>query len=233
MAPHDLDREGPASGTNRDKEPVPGRERRERERRAAYLGFVAHEARNPLSTALWSSELLARIPAEERGGARGEKLAASCRRALERVRHLLDDHLLSERLETGGLALRPEAVAAEELLAAAQRRTGVTARGGFGRDLLILADRTVAERAVEGVLAAAGRGGAAVAVEGQRAGHRVLLRVRGAAPPPDALEDPTRGSTPLDRARPLALSMARRAAIAAGGRLALDGPGYLLDLPAA
>ena len=70
-----------------------------RERRASYLGFVAHEARNPLATALWSAELLGRISPEERGGARGEKLAATCRQSLERLRHIVEDHLLSDRIE--------------------------------------------------------------------------------------------------------------------------------------
>ena len=37
------------------------------EERSGYLGFVAHEVRNPLSTALWSAELLARMSPAERG----------------------------------------------------------------------------------------------------------------------------------------------------------------------
>jgi signal transduction histidine kinase len=207
---------------------------RDRERRASYLGFVAHEARNPLATALWSAELLGRITPEERAGARGEKLAATCRRALERLRHLVEDHLLAERLDAGGLPMHPEAVSLEELVSAAAKRARLeTWRGDLGRNLFVMADRTTAERAVEGALAAAAREGAAVEVEGRLQAGRVVLRVRGAEPPPQALEDPGRGTTPPDRARPLALSMARRAARAAGGRLAVEGGAYLLELPAA
>jgi signal transduction histidine kinase len=207
---------------------------RDAERRASYLGFVAHEARNPLATALWSAELLGRISPEERAGARGEKLAASCRRALERLRHLVEDHLFSERLDAGGIPLVPEAVALEELVSAAAKRGGIQAwRGDLERNLFVLADRSAAERSIEGALAAAARGGTAVEVEGRLLARRVVLRVRGAEPPPQALEDPRRGTTPSDRARPLALSMARRAARAAGGRLAVEGGAYLLELPAA
>lgn len=206
---------------------------REREARAGHLGFVAHEVRNPLATALWSAELLGRIGPEERAGARGEKLAATCRRALQRLRHLVEDHLLSERLDAGGIPLHPEAVALEEVVAAAAKRAGLEGwRGDLDGDLLVVADRIVAERAVEGALAAAARGGAPVEVEARLHSGRVVLRVRGAEPP-QALDDPRRGSAPFDPARPLALSMARRAALAAGGRLALGDGAYLLELPAA
>ncbi len=202
--------------------------------RASYLGFVAHEARNPLATALWSAELLGRISPEERAGPRGERLAAACRRSLERLRHLVEDHLLSERLDAGGLSMHPEAVPLEELVSAAAKRAGVQGwKGDLRGDLHVLSDRTVAERSVEGAMAAAARGGAAVEVEGRLAGGRVVLRIRGADPVPRALEDPRRGTAPADRARPLARSMARRAARAAGGRLDVQAGAYLLELPAA
>ena len=206
----------------------------ERERRASYLGFVAHEARNPLATALWSAELLGRISAEERAGPRGEKLAATCRRSLDRLRHLVEDHLFSERLDAGGLPMHREVVALEDLVAAAARRARLEGwKGDLGRDLHVLADRAVAERCLEGALAAAARGGTAVEIEGRLAQGRVALRIRGAQPGPEAMQDPRRGTSPADRARPLALSMARRAALAAGGRLTVQGGAYCLELPAA
>lgn len=207
---------------------------RGREERASYLGFVAHEVRTPLSTALWSVELLGRIPPEERGGARGEKLYATCHRALERLRHLVEDHLLSERLDVGGLPIHPQAVPLGELVSAAAKRARIGSwRADLGGDPLVLADRTAAEHAIEGAMAAAARGGAAVEVQAQLVEGRVVLRILGAEPPSRALEDPPRGAEPFDRARPLALSMARRAAAAAGGRLAVEGGAYLLELPAA
>ena len=69
--------------------------------RPGHLGFVAHEIRNPLSTALWTAEMLARMTAADRGGARGEKLSAMCLRSVARVRQLIEDHLLCERLDAG------------------------------------------------------------------------------------------------------------------------------------
>ena len=84
------------------------------DRRRAFLGFIAHEVRNPLSTALWSAELLGRITAEERGGARGEKLSAMCLRSISRVRQLVEDHFLCERLDSGGIPLRAEPVVVRE-----------------------------------------------------------------------------------------------------------------------
>lgn len=207
---------------------------REGEQRPGYLGFVAHEVRTPLSTALWSAELLGHMAPAERAGARGEKLAATCRRALERLGHLVEDHLLAERLDAGGLPEHPEVAAVEDLIAAAVKRSGIQAwRAEGGLDLLVLADRAMAEKAVEGTLAAAARGGAAVEVHGRLLGGWVTLLIVGAEPPPQALEDPRRGSEPVDRVRPLALPMARRAARAAGGRLAVEGGAYLLELPAA
>src|SRR5512138_522027 len=83
-------------------------------RRGAFLGFVAHEVRNPLSTALWSAELLARLSAEERGGARGEKLVGMCLRSISRVRQLVEDHFLCERLDSGGIPVRAEGVGLRE-----------------------------------------------------------------------------------------------------------------------
>src|SRR5512142_464964 len=84
--------------------------------RGGYLGFVAHEVRNPLSTALWSAELLARMAAEERSGPRGDKLTGMCLRSLSRVRQLIEDHFLCERLDVGGLPLRIEVIPVRALL---------------------------------------------------------------------------------------------------------------------
>ena len=43
-------------------------------KRARYLGFVAHEIKNPLATALWSCDLLKRMEGAERSGERAEKM---------------------------------------------------------------------------------------------------------------------------------------------------------------
>ena len=43
-------------------------------KRGKYLGFVAHEIKNPLATALWSCDLLKRMGGEDRTGERAEKM---------------------------------------------------------------------------------------------------------------------------------------------------------------
>lgn len=202
--------------------------------RPGHLSFVAHEIRNPLSTALWTAELLGRLSAEERGGARGEKLAAICLRSVGRVRLLVEDHLLCERLDAGGYPVRPEPVPLAEVLAAIQERwppgDGVLSAAGV-EGLVALADRTLLERLLDGLLAAAAAGAPEVRVAAASLGDRLEVRVTGAAP--GSLADPSRGAPSEQRGRALSLAMARRVAGALGGALVVDGDGYLLSIPSA
>lgn len=207
-----------------------------REQRSGYLAFVAHEVRNPLSTALWSAELLARISADERGGPRGEKLAGMCLRALARVRLLVEDHFLSERLDVAGIPVRAEEISVQEALEAAIGR-----RSGFGAacdvsgadGLVVIADRALLDRAMDALLTAAGQGGAHIAVECGETGGGAVVRFRGAPPAPDALADPDRDTPSDPKGRPLALGMARRIAWALGGSLSVVDGKYVLSLPLA
>jgi signal transduction histidine kinase len=207
--------------------PAPGPDR------ASHLGFVAHEIRNPLSTALWTAELIGRIAPEERGGARGERLAALCLRALGRVRTLIEDHLLCERLDTGAHPVAVEPVALAEVLEAIRRRG---AAGGavlverVEEGLVAWADRGLLERALEGVVAVAARDVAEVRLAAARRGGEVEIRVEGAIP--GSLVDPMKGADPDPRGRGLALPTARRVAAALGGRLEVDGGAYRLTLRA-
>jgi signal transduction histidine kinase len=203
--------------------------------RPSHLSYVAHEVRNPLSTALWTAELLARLGPAERGGARGEKLAAICLRSVNRVRLLVEDHLLCERLDAGSYPIRAEAVKLAELLQGLQARWPA---GGGGLTLpldsalVAQADRSLLERALEGLLAAAaGPEEAAVRVDASRRGERLELRVTGG--PIGSLADPERGSPSEQRGRALSLAMARRVAAAIGGALEVEGGAYLLSIPSA
>ncbi len=208
--------------------------RREEGVRAGYLAFTAHEVRNPLSTALWSAELLTRMPAAERGGARGEKLASMCLRALTRLRLLVEDHFLIERLETGGLSTRLEALSPGEALAAAIARrpqdSGPCELQGSPH-ALVAADRLLLERSLSGLLHAAGRGGAPVRVSASREGAWIVIHVRGAPPPEAALVDPGQGSESDAHGHSLSLAMARRVATVLGGELRIEKDGYLFTLP--
>jgi signal transduction histidine kinase len=206
------------------------------QRRGAFLGFVAHEVRNPLSTALWSVELLSRLSAEERGGARGEKLTGMCMRSIARVRQLVEDHFLCERLDAGGLSLKLEAVPAREiaegLLERRPKEQGEVSLD-LPEDLALQGDRLLLDRALDALVAAAGRDAAPVRISVRMVGSAVTLQVSGAPPLPDALRDPMKGSPSDQRGRALALPLARRIAAALGGALTATPEGYALSLPRA
>jgi signal transduction histidine kinase len=205
----------------------------EADARGGYLGFVAHEVRNPLSTALWSAELLARMTGEERGGARGEKLTAMCLRSLARVRQLVEDHFLCERLDARGIPVRLESIALRPLLdeVAGRRALDLGALEILvGPEVWVDCDRQLLDRGLEALLSVAGREGAAVRVEASEAGGRVQLRISGAPADALTLDDPRKGSPGDTKGRALALPLARRVAAALGGSLSLDGEACLLSL---
>jgi signal transduction histidine kinase len=212
-----------------------GEDRNDEDRRGSYLGFVAHEVRNPLSTALWSAELLGRIAPEERGGARGERLSAMCLRSIARVRQLVEDHLLCERLDVGGMPLRPEAVSPREVVEGILSKPGEHGEVSFDLDagLAVEGDRALVERALDALVAAAGAEKAAVRVTARVEAGRIAITVVGHPPSADGLEDPQKGSPSDGRGRALAVPLARRIARALGGSLAATQTGYVLSLPRA
>jgi K+-sensing histidine kinase KdpD len=218
-------------------ETTPARSPREDPRsteRAGYLAFVAHEMRNPLATALWSAELLVRLSPEERGGPRGEKLAGMCLRTLSRLRHLVEDHFLAERLSIGGIPVRVEPVSLREAIAAALGRAAPARSDVSTDDFVVMADRAMFERAIEALVASASREDAPVSVRSALldSPRAVAVEVRGAPPAPDALRIPDR-STPSDpTGRALGLLMARAVAYAHGGSLAPLADGFALVVPA-
>lgn len=205
-----------------------------KEPRAGYLGFVAHEFRNPLATALWCSELLGRIPPEERAGARGAKLAALAHRAVRRISSLVEDHLLAERLGVEGIPLKIEPVGLREVAAEAGERAAPA--GGLTVAVpdvaTVPADRTLLAMIVEALVGAAGRDGAPVRIEASAAGGALRLAVRGAPQPRDALDLPRKGTMSAGSTRPLGLVMAAAAAAALGLDLRADGDLLELAWPA-
>jgi signal transduction histidine kinase len=224
MESPDRTEESPASAEERE---------RAAELRSAYLGFAAHEIRNPLSTALWTAELLARMTPEERAGSRGSKLSAMCVRSLSRVRQLIEDHFLIERLDAGGQPLRPEPVQVREALEALRARGLEPSEEAVEVDATVVADRAIVERVLEAMLGAALGAGAVARIEARTEGDRLLVRVDGEPAAPDALADPAKGAPSDQRGRALALPAARRAAAALGGALSIEGGGYVLTLPRA
>jgi signal transduction histidine kinase len=89
--------------------------------RGKYLGFVAHEIKNPLATALWSCDLLKRMDPADRAGARAEKMIEVSLRALRRMRRLVDDFFTIERLLEHGYQLKREDVGIKDLVEPAMR----------------------------------------------------------------------------------------------------------------
>jgi signal transduction histidine kinase len=92
-------------------------------RRGKYLGFIAHEIKNPLATALWSCDLLKRMDAADRAGPRADKMIDAALRALRRMRRLVDDYFTIERLQDG-YELRPEPVELHTVVEAAIAQLG-------------------------------------------------------------------------------------------------------------
>jgi K+-sensing histidine kinase KdpD len=189
--------------------------------------------RNPLSTALWSAELLARLTPEDRAGPRGEKLSNMCLRALQRLRLLVEDHFLAERLEVGGIPFKMEPIKVKDALDQATAKAGAGWSVSMDEAVAVMGDRALVERSLEALMAVAGTGQTPVRVEAARSGASVEIRVHGAKPAPDALERPHKGTPSDPTGRALSLHMTREVANALGGALALHGDGYLLTLPAA
>jgi signal transduction histidine kinase len=206
------------------------------ESRASHLGFVAHEIRNPLSTALWTAELLGRMEASERAGQRGEKLAGMCLRSLQRVRNLVEDHLLAERLDTGLYPVRPEPTTLVDAVVASEGRRGSAEQPmelSIAPGLTVLADRALLGRLIDSLLDVARQGVSAIRVAGASADGEASLTVRGALADPRLLDDPLKGASSDTRGRSLALPAARRIAVRMGGRLEVMDGAWVLTLPEA
>lgn len=206
------------------------------ESRASHLGFVAHEIRNPLSTALWTAELLGRMDGEERAGQRGEKLAGMCLRSLQRVRNLVEDHLLSERLDTGLYPVRPEPTSLLDAVVASEGRRGSGEQPmemALAPELGVLADRTLLGRLLDALFDAARQGVSAIHVSAGAADGEVAMTVRGGIAEPRLLDDPLKGAASDTRGRALALPAARRVAEHLGGRLEVRDGAWVLALPEA
>jgi signal transduction histidine kinase len=202
--------------------------------RGGHLGFVAHEIRNPLSTALWTAEMLARMSMEERGGARGEKLSAMCLRSVMRVRQLVEDHFFCERIDAGGLSLKLEPLGAKETLEGVlAKHPAQTTTSDADAELGVTADRGLLERGLDALVAVAGAGGVPVTITVRGAGRQVAFHVKGKAADEATLADPIKGSPSDPTGRALAVPLARRVAVTLGGSLSVRDGGWLLTLPRA
>ena len=135
-------------------------------KRGKYLGFVAHEIKNPLATALWSCDLLKRMDAGDRTGERADKMIDVSLRALRRMRRLIDDFFTIERLLEQGYDLKRERVALKDLVEPAMRllseKDGISTEGWVVEldDAAILGDAEMLRRALRLSLEHMARGSA-------------------------------------------------------------------------
>jgi K+-sensing histidine kinase KdpD len=168
-------------------------------RRGKYLGFVAHEIKNPLATALWSCDLLKRMETAERSGPRAEKMVDASLRALRRMRRLVDDFFTIERLHEHGYELHAESLEMRSLVEGAM--VALTEKDGIGTqgwtvdvpgELVVSGDVEMLRRGVRAVLEHMAKGGAGQAqltLVGRvlPAGGELIVR---SSEPPDPLVPP-------------------------------------------
>lgn len=158
--------------------------------RERLLSFLVHELRNPLASALWSAEMLARL---ESPNPRQERLARLGLRSMRRLRALLEDMFALERVPVRAPAGRADL--AEALERAADLRDGFPGELVLDPDLphvVTPVDPVLLDRLLRACLrraAYAGEGGradAGITVVGEVA----RLIVRRADVPPDRLDPP-------------------------------------------
>jgi K+-sensing histidine kinase KdpD len=166
-------------------------------RRGKYLGFVAHEIKNPLATALWSCDLLKRMDTADRSGPRAEKMVDASLRALRRMRRLVDDFFTMERLNEHGYELHSETVGLRSLVDGAMvtltEKEGMATQGwsvDVPGQVMVTGDVEMLRRGLRLVLEHMARGSQApLTLVGHAAPSGVELLVR-ASKPPDPLVPP-------------------------------------------
>ena len=162
-------------------------------RRGKYLGFVAHEIKNPLATALWSCDLLKRMDAADRGGPRAEKMVDASLRALRRMRRLVDDYFTIERLHERGYELHSEPLELRSLVdgavAALSDKDAIPTQGwsiDVPGQVVVTGDPDMLRRGIRVLLeymATSGSGQAKISVVGHATASGGELLVRSSAPP--------------------------------------------------
>lgn len=211
------------------------------EARARFLSMMSHDLRTPLSAINLSAEVLLR-------GGRGPVAAAQeqdLRRIREASQYVLDlvtDILNYARVEAGRAALRLERCPVERALDRAEGLVGHLieeggleyAREGCAPDLAVQADAERLQQVLLNLLTNAVKftdPGGRIAVECERYGGRVLLRVRDNGPgiAPERIErlfDPfVQGDPPSDRGQQgvgLGLAICRELAQAMGGDVTVE-----------
>jgi K+-sensing histidine kinase KdpD len=212
-------------------------------KRGKYLGFVAHEIKNPLATALWSCDLLKRMDAGDRTGERADKMIDVSLRALRRMRRLIDDFFTIERLLEQGYDLKRERVALKDLVEPAMRllseKDGISTEGWVVElnDAAILGDAEMLRRALRLSLEHMARGSAqksrlSLAARSHDGKPALLIRAE-IAPSPVVPPEPEERPSGDPAGAVLGFALASRILNAHGGALEEREGGLWLVFPPA
>jgi K+-sensing histidine kinase KdpD len=209
-------------------------------RRGKYLGFVAHEIKNPLATALWSCDLLKRMDTADRSGPRAAKMVDASLRALRRMRRLVDDFFTIERLNEHGYELHSETVELRSLvdgaMATLTEKEGMATQGwavDVPGQVLVSGDVEILRRGLRLVLEHMAKGGQArLTLVGHAAPAGAELLVR-SSEPPDPLVPPVPEDRPSGdpRGSVLGYALAETIFAAQGGSLLEREGALLIALP--
>jgi len=211
-------------------------------KRGKYLGFVAHEIKNPLATALWSCDLLKRMDAPDRAGERAEKMIDVSLRALRRMRRLIEDYFTIERLLEHGYELKREQVSLRDLVEPALRtleeKDGIVTEGWqleLG-DASTVGDAEMLRRAVRASLEHMARGSQKprLSIVARADGANPALHIRAeTAPQPVLPPDPEERPSGDPAGAVLGFALAARILASHDGRLEEREGGLWLVLPPA
>jgi signal transduction histidine kinase len=123
---------------------------------ARHIGFITHELRNPLAVALGAAGQIRKLSDAGRDIGRHLELLD---RSLKRVRRLIDESLVAQRLEVGEVEFKPSHVKlgeiVEESVKGAEetvKRKGVELELSYDPEILLYVDQKLAVSALQNVV---------------------------------------------------------------------------------
>ncbi|HYS07859.1 MAG TPA: histidine kinase dimerization/phospho-acceptor domain-containing protein [Myxococcales bacterium] len=211
-------------------------------KRGKYLGFVAHEIKNPLATALWSCDLLKRMGPADRAGERADKMVDVSLRALRRMRRLIDDYFTIERLMEQGYDLKRERITllqlVEPVLRILEEKDGIATQAWqleLG-DAATVGDTEMLRRAVRASLEHMARSSQMprLSIAARAEGASPAIYIRAESPPQPVIPpDPEERPSGDPAGAVLGFALAARILACHDGRLEEREGGLLLVLPPA
>jgi signal transduction histidine kinase len=218
-----------------------------RRTQAEHVGFLTHELRNPLSTAVMSAGRLRRR--QDFTDAERDTLD-TLDRSLERIRGLIDDTLLTQRLEAREMESRPVDMSVGQLMGDAVKaaaleadRKGIVLNVQYDPEVAIYVDPGLSLSALQNVVDNAvkftDRGHVDVMVEDRPADVLIHVYDNCEGLSPEELRtifEPFKRAHPRKPGTGLGLAIARRAIEAQGGEISADSGGergchFWLTLP--